>query len=57
MFSTQQLEMLRKALASAQEANRIVIQANLPALASGVPELTSGLSRAIAGLTMILGEA
>jgi hypothetical protein len=56
MFSTQQLEMLRKALDLVRQADQIVIQARLPALASGVREVTRGLSMALEGLTMIVRD-
>ena len=56
MFSKQQLEAAREALALVQSADQLLMQQHLPALASGVQECTAGLSTAIAGLKMILGK-
>ena len=54
MFSKQQFEVVREALALVQSVDQLLIQQHLPALASGVQESSAGLSKAIAGLKMIL---
>jgi len=56
MFSKQQFEVVREALALVQSVDQLLIQQHLPALASGVQESSAGLSKAIAGLKMILSQ-
>ena len=54
LYTKQQLESARQALPLVAEANRLLVQAHLPAGGAGVQEATSGLSDALAGLKMIL---